>query len=131
MIEATPSMMKNAMSTSVSDSAPTTGDASSASPARMPMSTDVGDHQNPGACRAQIVVIRPTAPLIKNNQPMRMVKASVAISGTRIATMPRMTRTIPSIRNSTQCSWIALATVRPMRCASLGWFIVMAGSRKL
>ena len=42
------------------------------------MTAENSDHQKPGALRIQNVVNRPTMPLIRNSQPMTMVKASVA-----------------------------------------------------
>ena len=79
---------------------------------------ETSDHQKPGACRIQNVVIRPRMPLTRNIQPMMMVKASVAIGGTTIAMRPRMTRMMPSARYRPQCSWIEPATARPNRSAS-------------
>ncbi len=86
-------------------------------PATMPTTAESSDHQKPGACRIQKVVTSPTTPEIKNSQPIRMVKAIVAIIGTRIAATPRTRSTMPSIRNNIQCSRIALSTARSMPAA--------------
>ncbi len=100
MIEAMPSITKNAISTSVSDTVPLSGENKRTRPAAMPISAEINDHQNPGACLAQNVVNNPTTPLTRNIQPMMMVKASVANGGTKMAANPRMTRIIPSTKNS-------------------------------
>jgi hypothetical protein len=125
-----PSMTKKAMSTSVSEMVPLIGHNSSTTPAAMAMIAEMSDHQNPGALRAQNVVISPRTPATRNSQPIRMVKASVAIGGTTMAMMPRSTRMMPSARNRPQCSWIDRATARPI-CSALFWLIDMIGSLKL
>src|SRR5579872_592066 len=81
---------------------PVTGQRSSSAPATMPTTAETSDHQNPGAWRIQNVVTSPTTPEMRNSQPIRMVKAIVATIGTRMAAMPRMRSTMPSIRKSTQ-----------------------------
>src|SRR5215831_4415316 len=73
MIEAAPSIRKNAIRTKVSEKAPIRGDASSITPTTIPSTADNRDHQKPGACRIQNVVTRPTIPLTRNNQPNRIV----------------------------------------------------------
>src|SRR5215831_4415318 len=60
MIEAAPSIRKNAIRTKVSEKAPIRGDASSITPTTIPSTADNRDHQKPGACRIQNVVTRPT-----------------------------------------------------------------------
>ena len=112
-----PSTTKNAISTSVSDTDPLIGQSSRTTPAAIAMIAEISDHQKPGAPRAMKVVIRPITPLIRKIQPMMMVKASVAIGGSTIAATPRMSRTMPSIKNMTQCWWIAPATACPSRSA--------------
>ena len=112
MMEATPSMMKNTIRTRVRDTDPPTGEASRITPATMAMMAETSDHQNPGAPLAQNVVTSPTTPLMRNSQPTRMVTASVASGGMTTANRPSSTRTIPSTRNSTQCSRIVSATAR-------------------
>src|SRR5262245_58191724 len=99
MIESTPSMMKNTISSSVSDMAPLIGHTSSTMPAAMASTAESSDHQNPGECRAQNVVISPMMPLMRNSQPRNSVNVMVASGGTMIANMPSTTRTIPSIKN--------------------------------
>ena len=110
MIEATPSMMKNTISSSVSETTPLTGQSSRTMPAAVASTADTSAHQNPGAWRAQKVVTRPTTPLTRNSQPRMMVTAMLAAIGIRIARMPSTTRTMPSIRNSFQCSRTACAS---------------------
>src|SRR5262249_7707787 len=92
MIERTPSMMKNTISSKVSETAPRTGHASKTMPAAMASTADRSDHQNPGACRAQNVVIKPTIPLIKNSQPRNIVTAMVASGGIQQADRAMNTR---------------------------------------
>src|SRR5216684_3204200 len=104
MIEATPSMTKNTISSRVSETAPLIGQPSSTMPAAIPSTAETSDHQNPGAWRAMKVVTKPTTPLIRNSQPIRIATAMVATTGTTIASMPSTTRTMPSMRNSSQCS---------------------------
>src|ERR1039458_7734957 len=58
MIEATPSMMKKATSTIVSENAPLTGNTSSIAPTAIPSTAETSAHQKPGAWRIQKVVIR-------------------------------------------------------------------------
>ena len=109
-------MMKNTISRKVSETAPLIGQASRTTPAAMPRTAETNDHQKPGACRAQNVVIKPTTPLIRNNQPMNIATAIVASTGTMIARAPRISRMMPSTRNMTQCSrtdWVIA------RCISL------------
>src|SRR5262245_11499409 len=115
-IESTPSMMKNAIRSNVSETAPGTGQPSKTIPAAIASTADRSDHQNPGAWRAQNVVTRPTTPLMRNSQPKKIVTAMVAMGGIMIANRPRMTRTMPSIRNKTQCSRIDCVSAR---CSSL------------
>ena len=55
--------------------------------------------RNPGACRTQNVVTKPTTPLIRNSHPRKIVTAIVASGGMTIASSPSTTRTIPWIRN--------------------------------
>ena len=98
-----PSTMKNAINNSVSETVPLIGQRISTMPAAMPITPEMSDHQNPGALRIQNVVTSPTAPLSRNSQPMRSVKANVAMTGRMIAAAPRSTRTMPSTRNRTQC----------------------------
>ena len=98
MIETTPSMMKKATSTMVSENAPLIGRASSNPPTMMASTAETSDHQKPGACRMPKVVISPMKPLIRNSQPNTIVTASVAIGGTRMATTPRTSSRIPSAR---------------------------------
>src|SRR5215469_11461314 len=117
---AMPSTMKNAISTSVSETVPLIGQRISTMPAAMPTTADRRDHQKPGALRIQNVVTRPTAPLSRNSQPIRSVNANVAMTGRMIAAAPRSMRTIPSIRNKTQCSRIALTTARRMSLPDCG-----------
>ena len=105
-------MMKNTISSTVSETAPLTGHASKTIPAAMASTADSSDHQNPGAWRAQNVVTKPTIPLMRNSQPKKIVTAIVAIGGTTIASRPSTTRTIPSIRNKIQCSRIDCASAR-------------------
>ena len=112
MIETAPSIRKNAISTSVSESAPVTGDASSIAPTTMPSAADNSDHQKPGACRIQKVVTRPTMPLTRNSQPNRMVTANVAIGGSTTAVAPSTSSTTPSTRKRTQCSRNAAVAAR-------------------
>jgi hypothetical protein len=102
MMVTTPSIVKNTIRSSVSVTTPPIGQTSRTSPAAIPSTAESSAHQNPGAARAMNVVTRPTPPLIRNSQPTRRVTASEAICGTTIASRPRMTRTIPSIRNRTQ-----------------------------
>ena len=102
MIVAMPSITKKAIRTSVSDNAPLIGQSSNTTPAAMAITAESSAHQKPGALRIQNVVTRPTPPQIRNSQPMTSVKASVAIGAATIAAMPRMTRRMPSIRNSVQ-----------------------------
>src|ERR1700727_2001416 len=102
MIETMPSMMKKAISTRVSEMLPLIGHSSSTMPAAMAMIAEMSDHQKPGAPRAQNVVMSPRMPLIKNTQPMMMVKASVAIGGTTMAMRPSRTKMIPSARKRPQ-----------------------------
>ena len=64
----------------------------------MPSTAEISDHQKPGACRIQKVVIRPTTPLTSNSQPNRMVTASVASGGSTIAVAPSTSSTTPSTR---------------------------------
>ena len=104
MIEAAPSTIKNAISSNVSENAPVKGDASSMPPTTMARTAEISDHQKPGACRIQNVVIRPTIPLTRNSQPNRMVTASVANGGNTTAVAPKTSSTTPSTRNRTQCS---------------------------
>jgi hypothetical protein len=56
------------------------------------------DHQKPGTPRIRKVVNNPTTPLIRNNQPAKIVTARVATGGTTIAAAPRAMRMIPSMR---------------------------------
>ena len=105
-------MMKNTISSSVSETAPRSGHANRTIPAAMASTAERSDHQNPGACRAQNVVIKPTIPLIKNSQPKNIVTAMVAIGGITMANSPSTTRTIPSIRNKSQCSRTDCASAR-------------------
>ncbi len=66
MIEAMPSMRKKVISTTVSDSAPVIGRASSQTLARMAKVADASDHQKPGASRTRAVGITPmTLPICK------------------------------------------------------------------
>ena len=81
MIEATPSIMKNAINTSVSEKAPVSGEPSSIAPTMTPSAADNSDHQKPGACRIQKLVTKPTMPLTRKSQPSRIVTARVAIGG--------------------------------------------------
>src|SRR5271168_900590 len=104
MIEAMPSIMKNAISTSVSEMLPLIGHSSSTTPAAMAMMAEISDHQKPGAPRAQKMVISTTTTATRNTKQMMMVNASVAIKGTAMAARPRMTRMMPSARNKPQCS---------------------------
>src|ERR1700722_15173260 len=104
MMVTTPSTMKNAISTKVSDNDPEIGQSSNTTPAPMATTAETSDHKKPGALRIQNVVIRPTMPLIKNSQPITSVNASVAICGTAMAATPRIDSTMPSNRNSFQCS---------------------------
>src|SRR5450432_837016 len=67
MIEATPSIAKNTISTKVSDSTPLSGHTSSTMPAAIASTADTSAHQNPGAWRIQKVVIRPMTPLIRKS----------------------------------------------------------------
>src|SRR6185312_9972455 len=112
MIETAPSTRKKAISSSVSESAPPIGRASSRRPTTIPSTAEISDHQKPGALRIQNVVISPMMPLMRNSQPNKMVTARVAIGGTSTANAPRMSSTIPSIRNSTQCLCNAFSTAR-------------------
>src|ERR1700733_14027723 len=100
MMETMPSMTKKAISTSVSDIAPLSGQISSTMPAAIPMIAEISDHQNPGVYLAQNVVIRPTMPLTRKIQPIMMVKATVAIGGKMMAGSAKMTKTIPPTKNS-------------------------------
>src|SRR3569833_2859359 len=97
MIEAAPSTMKNAVSTSVSDSAPPRGHTRSISPTAMPSSAETSAQAKPGAPRAMKVVTRPTTPLASSSQPRKMVMPSVASGGTMIASAPSTWSTMPSI----------------------------------
>src|ERR1035441_7749139 len=101
MIEATPSMMKKATSTMVSENAPLTGIASSDAPTTIPSTAETSAHQQPGAWRIQNVVIRPITPLTRNSQPNRIVTASVASGGMTTAVAPRTSSTTPSTKYST------------------------------
>ena len=49
----------------MSETAPLTGHTSRTMPAAMASTAEMSAHQNPGACRAMKVVIRPTMPLIE------------------------------------------------------------------
>src|SRR6202050_4496434 len=102
MIETMPSMTKKAISTSVSDIAPLSGQSNNTTPAPMPIIAEISDHQNPGVYLAQNVVIRPMMPLTRKIQPMMMGKATVAIGGKMMAAKARMTRKSPSAKNRPQ-----------------------------
>ena len=52
-------MMKNTISSKVSETAPLIGQTSSTRPAAMASTAESSDHQKPGAWRAQKVVTRP------------------------------------------------------------------------
>ena len=62
MIEATPSITKNAMRTKVSERTPLNGLNSSTIPTAIPRIAEASDHQKSGAWRIQKVVIKPTIP---------------------------------------------------------------------
>ena len=74
-------MVKNTISSRVSETAPLTGHASNTIPAAIASAAESSDHQNPGACRAQNVVTKPTTPLMRNSHPRKIVTAIVAIGG--------------------------------------------------
>ena len=118
MIEAIPSKNRNTVKTSVSETAPDKGHASSTTPAMTPTTAEQSDHQNPGAWRMRKVVIKPTIPLAKSSQPIRISTANVARGGIAIAANPRSSRTIPSKRNSRQCSLSEAATADCIRSKS-------------
>ena len=71
-------------------------------------------------------MIKPTIPMMRKSQPIRISTASVAIGGITTAARPRMMRMIPSTRKSTQCSCSDVATARCI-CSMSGLFIDMAG----
>ena len=119
MIEATPSIVKNTMSTKVSDSTPLSGQASSTMPAPIPSTAERRAHQKPGAWRIQKVVIRPMTPLMRKSQPSRISTARVAIGGSTMAMRPSTTRRMPSTRNIFQCSCSEAAT-RRWNCSRFG-----------
>ncbi len=98
MMVAKPSTAKKTMATRVSDTAPLTGQPISAMPARMPITAESSDHQNPGSWRARNVVTRPTMPLMRKSQPRKIVTDSVASGGMMMAAAPRITRMMPSQR---------------------------------
>ena len=54
MIEATPSMTKKAISSSVSEKAPLMGFASSMMPTTTASAAEISDHQKPGAWRIRM-----------------------------------------------------------------------------
>ena len=64
MIEATPSITKNAMRIKVSERTPLNGHNSSTTPTAIPRIAETSDHQKPGAWRIRKVVIKPTIILI-------------------------------------------------------------------
>jgi hypothetical protein len=80
----------------------------------MAISAETSDHQNPGACLAPNVVIRPMMPLARKIQPRMMVTVMVANNGTKIANIPSSTRIIPSARKAVECFRTAFATAVPI-----------------
>ena len=92
MIEATPSSERKIVRMRVSEIAPDSGQRSSTTPAAIPNRAENSDHQNPGALRMLKVLIRPTIPLTSNTQPMTISTARVAMGGSRIAAIPRISR---------------------------------------
>src|SRR5580658_5052580 len=81
-------------------------------------SAESSDHQNPGACRARIVAMRPIMPLARRIHAKNTVAATEAITGARIASDPRMSSAMPSHRNRTQWSRTAAPRRSPTCCTS-------------
>src|SRR3984893_15665839 len=77
MIEAMPSITKNAMRIMVSERTPLDGHNSSTIPTAIPRIAETSDHPKPGAWRIRKVVIKPTIPLMRKSQPYRISTASV------------------------------------------------------
>jgi hypothetical protein len=98
MTDAIPSMRKNPISKRVREKAPLIGLPIITAPTAMARMPERRDHQKPGTPRARIVLNRPTSPLMRNNQPKKMVTARVATAGTITAAAPRQIKIIPSAR---------------------------------
>ena len=113
MIEAMPSITKNAMRIKVSERTPLgTGHNSNTKPTAIPRIAETSDHPKPGAWRIRKVVIKPTIPLMRKSQPQQDSDCERGIGGITTAARPRMMRMIPSTRKSTQCSCSDVATAR-------------------
>ena len=110
MIEAMPSNTRKTDSTSVRDTVPESGRASKMTPAAMATSADRSDHPKPGEERMRNVLTSPTKPLMSSSQPISISTARVAMGGTMMASTPRATRTMPSIRKVRQCRLSEAAT---------------------
>ena len=76
---------------------PSSGNANTIAPAAMVDMADSNDHQNPGMRHIMSVVINPTVPPIRNNQPKNAIPTP---GGINTASSPRTMRMIPSIRYS-------------------------------
>jgi hypothetical protein len=98
MIVATPSMMKNAVSTRVRERTPPTGHTSKRMPVTMASTAESNDHQKPGRWRSHRVKTSPTTPLTRKREPRKIATASDAIGGITIAITPRRISIKPSMR---------------------------------
>jgi hypothetical protein len=76
MIEAMPSITKNAMRIKVSERTPLNGHNSSTIPTAIPRIAETSDHPKPGAWRIRKVVIKPTIPLPRRSSVARMRAAA-------------------------------------------------------
>src|ERR1700704_1455832 len=96
MIEATPSITKNAMSTKVSERTPLNGHNRSTIPTAIPRIAETSDHQKPGALAHPEGGDQTDDSADEKEPANRISTASVAMGGITMAARPRMTRIIPS-----------------------------------